>query len=119
MRKYDSTVARIAGNILGHIKGSYSVLDPVQRAMLAKASVQMARAIVSEVQRTEPAEPTWPLVATQRTKDPQILPCECPECKVVPETATGCSVCGKLNGHWVDCPKFTVNRPYDSIGTLR
>ena len=56
-RDYDSTVARIAGNIFGSI-------TPVDEAgnMLkgtdakVRATVEVARAIVAEVKRTEPAQ---------------------------------------------------------------
>jgi hypothetical protein len=48
-RDYDSTVARIAGNILGHLLGTNGhMLDAVEQA------VELARAIVDEVKRTEP-----------------------------------------------------------------
>jgi len=52
--KYDSTVARIAGNILS----GYSELDGADAWQLHKAAegaVKLARAIVEEVRRTEPA----------------------------------------------------------------
>ena len=57
-RDYDSTVARIAGNIVagiasrvdGHLSGDLA-LDMTQE------SVALARAIIAEVQRTEPKEP--------------------------------------------------------------
>jgi hypothetical protein len=53
-RKYDSTVARIAGNILSG-QGAFnmaSLTDPAVRRV-AEQAVRMARAIVAEVERTE------------------------------------------------------------------
>lgn len=51
--KYDSTVARMAGNIAGGlIHHGYS-----DTAFVAKISVELARAIIAEVQRTTPVEP--------------------------------------------------------------
>ena len=59
-RDYDSTVARIAGNLLS---GKLEMVDfdqassDVQPYMrLLHGAVMMARAIVAEVQRTAPAE---------------------------------------------------------------
>lgn len=53
-KKYDSTVARIAGNIAGHFVrwpvGHTDVAD------FAAISVAFARAIVAEVERTEPVK---------------------------------------------------------------
>lgn len=51
-KKYDSTVARIAGNLLSGCVPSE--LTPHEMAYAAEAAVQMARAIVAEVKRTEP-----------------------------------------------------------------
>ena len=51
-RKYDSTVARIAGNILSGMTRCDEADD--QRA--AAWAVRVARTIVAEVQRTEPVE---------------------------------------------------------------
>lgn len=48
-RKYDSTVARIAGNIAGTMYIRYSGDIP----KIAERSVLLARAIVAEVERTE------------------------------------------------------------------
>lgn len=47
--KYDSTVARIAGNIASGL--NHEAYTPEEMAVLC---VQRARAIVAEVQRTEP-----------------------------------------------------------------
>ncbi len=54
-RKYDSTVARIAGNLLSGIRPDYSLdrLEKVeQQRVMAQWAVEMARAIVAEVVRT-------------------------------------------------------------------
>ena len=59
-RKYDSTVARIAGNIAGSLVVRHLHLTDVAGRMsldtdaLALESVAVARAIVAEVERTEP-----------------------------------------------------------------
>jgi hypothetical protein len=54
-RKYDSTVARIAGNIAGHIlNDSYEGSETFSPASVAEAAVKVARAIVAETERTEP-----------------------------------------------------------------
>lgn len=59
-QKYDSSVARIAGNIAsGMMEGwlqwpSYD--SGTTRVVIVQDSVAMARAIVAEVQRTEPVE---------------------------------------------------------------
>ena len=60
-RKYDSTVARIAGNIAGVVLTMPSPPELTGRsdasvAFVARYSVQLARAIVAEVERTEPAK---------------------------------------------------------------
>lgn len=52
-RKYDSTVARIAGNIAGGF-GPAALLYDVPTEKLAAVAVDLARAIVAEVKRTEP-----------------------------------------------------------------
>lgn len=52
-RDYDSTVARIAGNIAAGMV-SNSDTDPTERAHLVTIAVKMARDIVAEVKRTEP-----------------------------------------------------------------
>ncbi len=58
-KKYDSTVARIAGNLLS---GAFCRSNwPQTREALelvAEQAVRVARAIVAEVSRTEPQEPT-------------------------------------------------------------
>jgi hypothetical protein len=51
-KKYDSTVARIAGNLLSGViakDGAWANSD-----LHVQAAVEAARAIVAEVQRTEP-----------------------------------------------------------------
>lgn len=53
-KKYDSTVARIAGNVAGQVMVFGEGIDP---EWIAKMSVSVARAIVAEVERTEPQEP--------------------------------------------------------------
>lgn len=60
-RKYDSTVARIAGNIASGIAGR--LLDPVlfinlDEETVARECVSLARAIVAETERTEPSAST-------------------------------------------------------------
>lgn len=66
-RKYDSTVARIAGNIAsglaskpdlkgGGTFGAEGVAEWMQSIVLL--SVGLARAIVAETQRTEPTSPS-------------------------------------------------------------
>ena len=54
-RDYDSTVARIAGNILsGHVPGN---MNKEQHFIdTAYYAVKLARAIVAEVKRTEPTK---------------------------------------------------------------
>ena len=62
-RKYDSTVARIAGNILSGFRPDYTLDrdDKVeQQRVMAQWAVAMARAIVAEVERTEPIEEPKP-----------------------------------------------------------
>jgi hypothetical protein len=54
-RKYDSTVARIAGNLLsGVFRQSDWPQTTERRKEIAADAVKVARAIVEEVQRTEP-----------------------------------------------------------------
>ena len=53
-RKYDSTVARIAGNLLS---GCRPQTDPWAERDAVTWAVALARGIVAEVQRTEPQEP--------------------------------------------------------------
>lgn len=52
MKEYDSTVARIAGNIAS---GAISRVAPPDDDHLAKRCVLIARLIVEEVKRTVPA----------------------------------------------------------------
>jgi hypothetical protein len=51
-KKYDRTIARMAGNLLS----GYEIYDllPSERQGVAAAAVAMARAIVAECERTEP-----------------------------------------------------------------
>jgi len=65
-RKYDSTIARVAGNIAAGVMGNYSAVLRVfseavddrgiegARCLIAAESVALARAIIAEVERTEP-----------------------------------------------------------------
>lgn len=54
-KKYDTTVARIAGNIAsGYVRDRDSDGNPWPDENIAEWSVFMARAIVAEVERTEP-----------------------------------------------------------------
>ena len=54
-RKYDSTVARMAGNIAASQFGlAYNLAYASDRERFATNVVQLARAIVAEVERTEP-----------------------------------------------------------------
>ncbi len=55
-RKYDSTVARIAGNLLSGIRPGDFAGDAFADIEAVKFAVAMARAIVAEVQRTEPSD---------------------------------------------------------------
>ena len=60
-RKYDSTVARIAGNILGHLLQFEAADQQYDVDRLSETAVMLARAIVAEVIDTEPvAEGTAP-----------------------------------------------------------
>jgi hypothetical protein len=51
-RKYDSTVARIAGNILSGLRSSSNGSN-LQDLREVRWAVRMARAVVAEVERTE------------------------------------------------------------------
>lgn len=57
-RDYDSTVARIAGNVASGLATKYytSLAFDMWYRCLATDSVRIARAIMEEVRRTEPAE---------------------------------------------------------------
>lgn len=55
-KKYDSTVARIAGNLMSGYE--WYDLTPRERDEFAFEAVAMARAIIAETERTEP--PTAP-----------------------------------------------------------
>lgn len=52
-RKYDSTVARIAGNVVNGLleRSHYALREADQRLMLAEMAVDIAEAIVAEVER--------------------------------------------------------------------
>ena len=51
-RDYDSTVARMAGNIAaGFVAKDWHAYEPI-----ARLSVEIARAVINEVRRTEPKE---------------------------------------------------------------
>lgn len=55
-REYDSTVARIAGNILSghpHVLGT----GESHQQEIAATAVKLARMVVAEVKRTEPKDP--------------------------------------------------------------
>ena len=60
-RKYDTTLARIAGNIAsGMYASSDDSMVRLSDQKIVVASVNLARAIVAEVIRTEPVEHTGP-----------------------------------------------------------
>jgi hypothetical protein len=56
-KKYDTTIARMAGNIAAGLvgRGDLLILQKGLFATLAHDSVALARAIVAEVERTEPS----------------------------------------------------------------
>lgn len=56
-RKYDSTVALIAGSIAGGLLARVPNDMDMPFDPIAELSVSMARAIVAEVERTEPDPP--------------------------------------------------------------
>ena len=54
-KSYESTVMRMAGNIAGSmITGIEAGTNPVALQLVAESAVALARAIVAEVERTEP-----------------------------------------------------------------
>ena len=53
-RKYDSTIARIAGNLLSGVPDDW--LRVSRREDTVRTAVDTARLIVEEVERTEPNE---------------------------------------------------------------
>jgi hypothetical protein len=56
-KKYDSTVARIAGNVAGQAMKGHDWSDGDDAYVrLAIQCVKIARAIVAEVERTEPEQ---------------------------------------------------------------
>lgn len=80
--KYDTTVARIAGNILGGMLADPNVTagSAESRAILVGNAVTLARAIVAEVQRTEPQPVEAPTPETETVSDTRIF-AQCPECR--------------------------------------
>jgi len=60
--RYDSTIARIAGNILSGERPGHRIGDDEgqQRRVLVRWAVALAREIVAEVKRTEPQEDREP-----------------------------------------------------------
>lgn len=55
-RKYDSTVARMAANIASGVAREFLFgASEVDEATIARDCVSLARAIVAEVERTEPS----------------------------------------------------------------
>lgn len=55
-RKYDSTVARIAGNITAGLLSQFGYYEQRDPYVVARA-VSLARMIVAETERTEPVNP--------------------------------------------------------------
>lgn len=55
-RKYDSTVARIAGNLLSGVMATNEATWDAIPCEAVTAAVAAARAIVAETKRTEPEE---------------------------------------------------------------
>lgn len=53
-RKYDSTVARVAGNILAGMFNHPEFNPYSSPQFMALKAVEFARAVVAEVERTEP-----------------------------------------------------------------
>lgn len=54
-KKYDSTVARIAGNVASGLIGHLTLKSPDKDLLeIPAVAVAIARAIVAEVERTEP-----------------------------------------------------------------
>ncbi len=60
----ESTIARIAGNILSGLKAP-DMSTPSQRQYAAQLAVTMARAIAAEVERTAPKDPMTPQDSTE------------------------------------------------------
>lgn len=60
---YDTTIARIAGNIAGIVlaqtHSGHTALGDDALTIIAATSVQIARAIVAEVKRTTPETSQW------------------------------------------------------------
>lgn len=57
-RDYDATVARIAGNLLSSEPLLFRNERMISNQVLVSEAVALARAIVAEVQRTDPAPVT-------------------------------------------------------------
>ncbi len=57
MSKDEKTVAEIAGNILVHTTDAADHTKPDLMRLLVSRSIELARAIVAEVQRTQPTLP--------------------------------------------------------------
>jgi hypothetical protein len=53
---WEKTIARMAGNIAGNFVDHPNDLDETFRALVSRASVQLARDIAAEVMRTAPKE---------------------------------------------------------------
>jgi hypothetical protein len=53
-KKYDSTVARIAGNLLSGSPWLDAIRDPYQLTQMARSAVYMAREIVRAAEESEP-----------------------------------------------------------------
>lgn len=71
-RSYDSTVARIAGNLASGLMNS-SIDIPQHQAFVARVAVHIARLIVAETMRTEPvpADAVDPSAAHSGTPTPR------------------------------------------------
>jgi len=54
---YDTTVARIAGNIMPALVNRHLEIDAKMVKLLVAEAVMLAREIVSEVKRTQPLAP--------------------------------------------------------------
>lgn len=59
-RDYDTSVARIAGNVLSGLVPTGKILTPGEELGFAKAAVRMARLIVTAVCDSDPQKETEP-----------------------------------------------------------
>jgi hypothetical protein len=60
-KPYDTTVARIAGNIASGLATRDDILNhPADEEPLAQIAVRIARLVIAEVQRTEPEKASEP-----------------------------------------------------------